>query len=97
MIGGSLAAYAFPVVQKGRVDAVVMWFDLQLDEETSISTSPHQSSCWEQAVHPTLHQHVTQQGGLARSLLLIFFAISGYATRKENTARFSGRLSDLFA
>ena len=34
------------------VDAIVTWFDLHLDEETSFSTSPAADTSWEQAVFP---------------------------------------------
>uniref|UniRef100_A0A8C5P4C5 Protein arginine N-methyltransferase 9 n=1 Tax=Jaculus jaculus TaxID=51337 RepID=A0A8C5P4C5_JACJA len=41
-----------PVVEEGVLDAVVVWFVLQLDEEHSLSTSPSEETCWEQAVYP---------------------------------------------
>nr|XP_031548366.1 protein arginine N-methyltransferase 9 isoform X2 [Vicugna pacos] len=41
-----------PVIKEGVLDAVVVWFVLQLDEEHSLSTSPNEETCWEQAVYP---------------------------------------------
>lgn len=42
----------FEVTQSGLCHAVVYWYELQLDQETIISTAPHlpQLSCWKQAV-----------------------------------------------
>jgi hypothetical protein len=45
----------------GRVDAVAMWFDLHLDDVTTLSSAPHddsdrdgvhRASCWDQAIFP---------------------------------------------
>ncbi|XP_036097544.1 protein arginine N-methyltransferase 9 isoform X2 [Molossus molossus] len=41
-----------PVTKEGILDAVVVWFVLQLDDEHSLCTSPSEESCWEQAVYP---------------------------------------------
>uniref|UniRef100_A0A9L0TDN1 Protein arginine methyltransferase 9 n=1 Tax=Equus caballus TaxID=9796 RepID=A0A9L0TDN1_HORSE len=41
-----------PVTKEGTLDAIVVWFVLQLDEEHSLSTSPSEETCWEQAVYP---------------------------------------------
>ncbi|KAF7463633.1 protein arginine N-methyltransferase 9 isoform X1 [Marmota monax] len=41
-----------PVVKEGTLDAVVVWFVLQLDDVHSLSTSPSEETCWEQAVYP---------------------------------------------
>ncbi|XP_008849323.1 protein arginine N-methyltransferase 9 isoform X1 [Nannospalax galili] len=41
-----------PAVKEGMLDAVVVWFVLQLDDEHSLSTSPSEETCWEQAVYP---------------------------------------------
>ncbi|XP_071950958.1 protein arginine N-methyltransferase 9-like [Antedon mediterranea] len=41
-----------PVVQQGSIDAIIMWFDLLLDSQTNINTSPWSESCWENAVYP---------------------------------------------
>lgn len=43
---------SIPVVKEGTLDAVVVWFVLQLDDEHSLSTSPSEETCWEQAVYP---------------------------------------------
>ncbi|XP_038647887.1 protein arginine N-methyltransferase 9 isoform X2 [Scyliorhinus canicula] len=41
-----------PIVKEGMLDAIVAWFVLQLDEDTSLSTGPDEATCWEQAVYP---------------------------------------------
>lgn len=41
-----------PVMKEGILDAIVVWFVLQLDDEHSLSTSPSEATCWEQAVYP---------------------------------------------
>nr|KAF6402168.1 protein arginine methyltransferase 9 [Rousettus aegyptiacus] len=41
-----------PVIKEGLLDAIVIWFVLQLDDEHSLSTSPSEETCWEQAVYP---------------------------------------------
>ncbi|XP_069878276.1 protein arginine N-methyltransferase 9 [Dipodomys merriami] len=43
---------SIPVIKEGTLDAIVVWFVLQLDEEYSLSTSPGEETCWEQAVYP---------------------------------------------
>lgn len=45
--------FTIPAMSDGRVDAIAAWFDLQLDEEITLSTGPNDDSlCWEQAVFP---------------------------------------------
>ncbi|KAF6096374.1 protein arginine methyltransferase 9 [Phyllostomus discolor] len=41
-----------PVMKEGTLDAIVVWFVLQLDDEHSLCTSPSEETCWEQAVYP---------------------------------------------
>ncbi|XP_054845718.1 protein arginine N-methyltransferase 9 [Eublepharis macularius] len=41
-----------PVAKGGILDAIVIWFTLQLDDEHTLSTSPSEETCWEQAVYP---------------------------------------------
>ncbi|NXH45134.1 ANM9 methyltransferase, partial [Dicaeum eximium] len=43
---------SLPVTEGGILDAVVVWFVLQLDDEHCLSTSPSEETCWEQAVYP---------------------------------------------
>ena len=45
-------AIEFDIIESGKCHAVVYWYELQLDEDTIISTAPHlpQLSCWKQAV-----------------------------------------------
>ncbi len=51
-----------PVTLQGKLDALVMWFDLHLDSEISLSSAPEANSCWEQAVFPVLPYHLKQTG-----------------------------------
>ena len=41
----------FDIIESGTCHAVVYWYELQLDQDTVISTAPHlpQLSCWKQA------------------------------------------------
>uniref|UniRef100_UPI0037E70DDB protein arginine N-methyltransferase 9 n=1 Tax=Semicossyphus pulcher TaxID=241346 RepID=UPI0037E70DDB len=41
-----------PITQEGEVDALAVWFQLHLDEESSLSTGPQEDTCWEQAIYP---------------------------------------------
>ncbi|XP_077427443.1 protein arginine N-methyltransferase 9 isoform X2 [Vanacampus margaritifer] len=41
-----------PVLREGELDALAVWFQLHLDEESSLSTGPHEDTCWEQAIYP---------------------------------------------
>ncbi|XP_025060079.1 protein arginine N-methyltransferase 9 isoform X1 [Alligator sinensis] len=41
-----------PITRGGLLDAVVVWFVLHLDDEHTLSTSPSEETCWEQAVYP---------------------------------------------
>ncbi|XP_023813413.1 protein arginine N-methyltransferase 9 isoform X1 [Oryzias latipes] len=41
-----------PVTQQGELDALAVWFQLHLDEESSLSTGPQEDTCWEQAIYP---------------------------------------------
>uniref|UniRef100_A0A8D2ZT41 Protein arginine N-methyltransferase 9 n=1 Tax=Scophthalmus maximus TaxID=52904 RepID=A0A8D2ZT41_SCOMX len=41
-----------PVSQEGELDALAVWFQLHLDEESSLSTGPQEDTCWEQAIYP---------------------------------------------
>lgn len=51
--GGRNLHFEISAINNGRVDAIAAWFDLLLDEETTLSTGPEGGSlCWEQAVFP---------------------------------------------
>jgi hypothetical protein len=46
-----------------QVDAVVFWFDLELDDQVRLSTAPdNASTCWKQALQ-LLHPPVAVQEG----------------------------------
>ncbi|XP_076004022.1 protein arginine N-methyltransferase 9 [Genypterus blacodes] len=40
------------VTQEGELDALAVWFQLHLDEDSSLSTAPQEDTCWEQAIYP---------------------------------------------
>ncbi|XP_056136155.1 protein arginine N-methyltransferase 9 [Lampris incognitus] len=40
------------VTQEGELDALAVWFQLHLDQESSLSTGPQEDTCWEQAIYP---------------------------------------------
>ena len=42
---------AIPVHENGQLDAIVTWFELQLDDDIVLTSSPDAKSCWEQAVY----------------------------------------------
>lgn len=50
--GNESTPVEFNVTESGLCHAVAYWYELQLDEDTIISTAPHlpQLSCWKQAV-----------------------------------------------
>lgn len=41
-----------PTTQEGTLDALAVWFQLHLDQESSLSTGPQEDTCWEQAIYP---------------------------------------------
>lgn len=51
-----------PVTRGGECHAVVFWFDMQLDEEISISNEPGSTTHWEQAVQ-CLERGLTVEAG----------------------------------
>ncbi|TTD47739.1 Protein arginine N-methyltransferase 9 [Bagarius yarrelli] len=51
-----------PVVQDGDVDALVVWFELHLDQDNSISTGPDEDTCWEQAIYPVPSHYSVKRG-----------------------------------
>lgn len=50
--GSESVPIEFNITESGTCHAVAFWYELQLDQETIISTAPHlpQLSCWKQAV-----------------------------------------------
>ena len=40
-----------PVAHDGHLDAIAVWFELKLDDEIVLDSSPHAKSCWDQAVY----------------------------------------------
>jgi type II protein arginine methyltransferase len=53
---------AVPVTRDGLCHAVVFWFDMQLDEEISISNEPGSTTHWEQAVQCLEHETAVRAG-----------------------------------
>lgn len=63
---------SLPVTEGGILDAVVVWFVLQLDEEHALSTSPSEETCWEQAVYPVQGQLGTSCAVSVANVLISF-------------------------
>ena len=40
------------IVRSGHSDAIMVWFELRLDANETLSSAPGRSVCWEQAVYP---------------------------------------------
>ena len=40
------------IVRSGCLDAIMVWFELRLDAQETLSSAPGHSVCWEQAVYP---------------------------------------------
>ncbi|XP_013393172.1 protein arginine N-methyltransferase 9 isoform X1 [Lingula anatina] len=60
-----------PVIATGRLDAIAMWFVLELDPDTHLSTSPSSDRCWEQAIFPVLPEHIHSHGCERRENLVV--------------------------
>jgi hypothetical protein len=48
--------------EAGRVDGIIAWFSLRLDEDILLSSAPGHGSCWEQAIFPLSHAVDVQAG-----------------------------------
>lgn len=50
--GSESTPIEFEIIESGTCHAVAYWYELQLDQDTIVSTAPHlpQLSCWKQAV-----------------------------------------------
>jgi len=42
------------IYAEGTVDALAVWFDLDLCEGVKVSTAPSATCCWEQAIFPVM-------------------------------------------
>jgi len=51
-------SHKLTLTSQGHLDAIVLWFELHLDESVSLTTDPSSESCWEQAVYPVLPSHI---------------------------------------
>ncbi|XP_076352563.1 protein arginine N-methyltransferase 9-like [Tachypleus tridentatus] len=58
-------------VKAGQLDAVVMWFVLELYQDITISSSPESGSCWEQAVFPVSSSDVDLQDIVEESSVIV--------------------------
>lgn len=61
MLGGIVRHHDVCITNSGRVDAIAVWFDLHLDDNVTITTSPVMNNCWEQAIFPVI-QHAKNSG-----------------------------------
>ncbi|XP_067126301.1 protein arginine N-methyltransferase 9-like isoform X2 [Centruroides vittatus] len=58
LIKGHVMKNNFVCNWNGSLDAIAVWFDLYLDEDTMLSTYPGSDVCWEQAVFPIRPHHL---------------------------------------
>ncbi|KFM77916.1 Hypothetical protein arginine N-methyltransferase 10, partial [Stegodyphus mimosarum] len=62
LLEGKLLNLTYQCMNSGSLDAFVVWFDLHLDSETSISSAPKGNSpdscCWDQAIFYVLPQYL---------------------------------------
>ena len=58
---GVQGTHVLDVLNEGRVDALVVWFDLCLCEGINISTDPETDGCWQQAVFPVCSRPMNKQ------------------------------------
>ncbi|XP_023210613.1 protein arginine N-methyltransferase 9-like [Centruroides sculpturatus] len=58
LIKGHIMKNNFICNWNGSLDAIAVWFDLYLDEDTMLSTHPGSDVCWEQAVFPIRPHHL---------------------------------------
>ncbi|XP_054720388.1 protein arginine N-methyltransferase 9-like [Uloborus diversus] len=58
LLQGKVLNIKHECTDNGMLDAMIVWFDLHLDDETTISTAPNSEvdSCWEQAIFFALPQ-----------------------------------------
>jgi hypothetical protein len=64
---GAAFDHVIKIEEAGRLDAIVVWFDLHLNEHLTVTTSPlktdlERAKCWEQAVFPVTSEHVNPGG-----------------------------------
>lgn len=95
--------------QPGRVDAVAMWFDLHLDDVTTISSAPddgsdrdgvHRANCWDQAIFPVRSPiHVTSGQKLNISITCRGGKVSVdvHDQHKNEVAQAMSKLQDAFS
>ncbi|KAK3604567.1 hypothetical protein CHS0354_026258 [Potamilus streckersoni] len=69
----------FTVKHQGRLDCIALWFDLHLDDNVTISTSPDCENCWDQAIYPVLPCHITSDSSVK--------GVDGVVLEMENTLK----------
>ena len=84
-------SFEIPTTCDGRVDAIAAWFDLQLDEEITLSTGPNDDSlCWEQAVFPVYSSAVDNLSGKLEVSMGDLMSIHGELSQECLRLHFSG-------
>ncbi|CAH1777609.1 unnamed protein product [Owenia fusiformis] len=59
-----------PATHGGRLDAIAMWFDLDLGNGVTLTTAPTgEQCCWEQAIYPVLPCHFSKKGPIEHFIL----------------------------
>jgi len=84
-------SFEIPATCDGQVDAIAAWFDLQLDEEITLSTGPNDDSlCWEQAVFPVYSSGVDNLSGKLEVSKGDLMSIHGELSQECLRLHFSG-------
>lgn len=84
-------SFEIPATCDGQVDAIAAWFDLQLDEEITLSTGPNDDSlCWEQAVFPVYSSGVDNLSGKLEVSKGDLMSIHGELSQECFRLHFSG-------
>jgi type II protein arginine methyltransferase len=57
---------SIPIIRDGVCQAIIFWFDMQLDDEISISNRPGSTTHWEQALQCVEHELTIRAGEMLR-------------------------------
>ncbi|ESO88508.1 hypothetical protein LOTGIDRAFT_71709, partial [Lottia gigantea] len=61
LLNGISLRKSLKVTKTGRLDAIVLWFDLHLGKDVTITTKPDTANCWEQALYPvSIHKDIVK-------------------------------------
>ncbi|XP_067009935.2 protein arginine N-methyltransferase 9 isoform X2 [Anabrus simplex] len=81
--------------ESGHIDAMAAWFDLQLDEDLTLSSTPEETEnkaeCWDQTIFPLQDPIDVTQG---QNLLVKVTCIGGKLAVRVNTVHMDSQSSD---